>query len=519
LPPEVTQLKTLQTLALDKNKFTLFPLEIIFLTGLQDLSLADNQLTWIPPEIGRLRNLRHLNLSKNRLTQIPIEIRQLSDLSTLWLESNLLGQVPAEIAYLTRLVLLDLRNNCLTSLPTQIGEMRWLQVAAEGYARLGTDGLLVEGNPLPHPYPELIAAGRPEATRNVLAWLRGELDLGSLPPPSHVDDTDLPTALPPPSRYLHVEVGPEGQIDFVPPEALDADGNNLPQLRRLHPGLRDLARELLGSMPRENTQHPILQRRCEAYLALIDQSLEEVDFNRLYFEGIRLDRARQRDSELVATRELAPLPADAAEALDSLLDAHGAFIMATAVGAAALPDQAEYEATPAERRLQRDEARAATRAILDEDGIRISPRLRDAAEAAAEGIEQGSNPIRSGAAGATLLRSLTAAVIGSAACGAPALVGYIALGPGGTILGGAAALPVFKALENTSVFKTARGYITERIEHVTEVQAGRLLDAFRKANEAVIRIEPVLRRMSHRQGFGFIGPWLDRMKPPPKDDA
>ncbi len=518
LPPEIASLSALRTLFLDGNQLTDPPPEIASLTALQSLDLSNNQLTDLPPEIASLNALQTLSLNNNQLTDLPPVIASLTALQELHLNNNQLTDLPPEIPSLSALQSLRLEGNRLASLPAQIGELRSLEVR-EGEVRnpFAEPGLFIARNPLPVPYPRLIAPGQPAATRNVLAWLRGELDPASLPPVSDEAEPDAPGDLPSQEARPYVEIGPDGQIDFPPPEALDAEGNNLRQLRRLHPSLRDLARELIRSLPKDNIQHPALQRRCDAYLTQIDRPLEEVDFNRLYFEGIRLDRARDRDRDLVRIRELAPLPEEAAEALDSLLDAHGAFIMATAVGQEALPAQADYEATPADRRLQQAEAQAATRAILAEEGISISPRLRDAAEAAAEGIGQGSNPIRSGTADTALLRNLTAAVVASAACGAPALLGFLAAGPAGTIVGGAAALPIYKALENTKIFQAARGYFTARIDRLTEVEARRLLISLARAHAAGERIASALRPLSSRQGFGWLGQWLDRLRKAPAD--
>jgi Leucine-rich repeat (LRR) protein len=513
LPPEIARLTALQILFLSATQLSRLPPEIARLTSLGYLDLRNTQLTQLPPEIAGLTALYHLNLSNTQLTQLPPEIPRLTALRSLNLSNTQLTQLPPEIARLTALQRLDLRNTQLTELPPALGALTALAEAARGDGQPFINGLHIEGNPLPDPYPRLIAEGQPSATANVLAWLRGEPVLETLKPlPEGTGDDPAPT-LPPQQRRPHVEITAHGVFDFAPPDAFDSEGNNLRQLRRLHPGLRALGVELLAALPSGNSHHPVLHRRCAAYVALIDRALPDVNFELLYLEGIRLANARARDALDVASGELAPLPAEAEEALDSLLKAHGPFVMATAVGAEALPDEEAYEATPTERRLRREDAQATVKAIIAADGITLSPGLRDAVEGGAGEIGQGPNPARSGAAGTAQLRNLTAAILACAACAAPPLIGFVLAGPAGTIIGGAAAVPVFKAIENTKVFQAARGYMTERMDRLTEAEARQVLDSFARTHAALDQLEPALRRLGDRRGFEWIGPWLDWIRP------
>ncbi|MGH3823802.1 MAG: leucine-rich repeat domain-containing protein [Pseudonocardiaceae bacterium] len=112
------------------------------------LDLTHRGLTTLPPEITQLTSLHTLNLSFNQLTTLPPEINQLINLQALYLRDNHLTSLPPEINQLINLQELYLRDNQLIVLPP-------------GLAPLLRNGLRLDliGNPLPHPFPELIGRG------------------------------------------------------------------------------------------------------------------------------------------------------------------------------------------------------------------------------------------------------------------------------------------------------------------------------------------------------------------------
>jgi hypothetical protein len=95
---------------------------------------------------------------------------------------------------------------------------------------------------------------------------------------------DLPAQGPGP----HFEITKTGIVDFAPPEALDREGNNVERLRRLHPTLRDLARQLVEALGTGNIPHAHLAARIAEYRKRVDQALDAIDFTLLYVEGLRL---------------------------------------------------------------------------------------------------------------------------------------------------------------------------------------------------------------------------------------
>jgi hypothetical protein len=87
-----------------------------------------------------------------------------------------------------------------------------------------------------------------------------------------------------------------------------------------------------------------LSDRARSYNKLIDQDLEIIDFSLLYVEGVRLANAKHAADKKVVEGEL-PLDATAREALDTLLQVHGTFIMATVEGIEAVTAEERYRRT------------------------------------------------------------------------------------------------------------------------------------------------------------------------------
>jgi hypothetical protein len=65
-------------------------------------------------------------------------------------------------------------------------------------------------------------------------------------------------------------------------------------------------------------------------------------------EGVRLANAEKAAVEKVSEKELPAITIDAREAIDSLLQVHGTFMMATVEGLAAITEEERYKRTPQE---------------------------------------------------------------------------------------------------------------------------------------------------------------------------
>ncbi|MBW4523291.1 MAG: leucine-rich repeat domain-containing protein, partial [Scytolyngbya sp. HA4215-MV1] len=121
LPPEIVQLRSLQSLELSNNSLSTLPPEIVQLTSLQSLYLRNNSLSTLPPEIVQLRSLQSLYLGSNALSTLPPEIVQLKSLQSLDLSSNALSTLPPEIRQMAALKTLDLRGNPVPIPPELLG--------------------------------------------------------------------------------------------------------------------------------------------------------------------------------------------------------------------------------------------------------------------------------------------------------------------------------------------------------------------------------------------------------------
>ena len=68
------QSKSVQTLILDKNQFTVFPREVFQLATLKELSLRDNKLTSLPEKVSKIRGLEILDLTGNKIPLVEIDV-------------------------------------------------------------------------------------------------------------------------------------------------------------------------------------------------------------------------------------------------------------------------------------------------------------------------------------------------------------------------------------------------------------------------------------------------------------
>jgi internalin A len=175
LPPEIGQLNALIILRLSENHLTQLPSEIGQLTNLGELYLWNNQLTTLPLELVQLDNLWKLHLGSNQITSLPPEIGQFASLRVLGLSRNQLTELPPEIGQIKSLCALDVRNNQLRRIPVEFVPLlmqmtQECRVDAERNFIMNPYMLLVDGNPLVSPPPEVVEQGH-EA---ILAYLQDE---------------------------------------------------------------------------------------------------------------------------------------------------------------------------------------------------------------------------------------------------------------------------------------------------------------------------------------------------------
>jgi hypothetical protein len=110
------------------------------------------------------------------------------------------------------------------------------------------------------------------------------------------------------------------------------NGNDTKKLEQLFPLLRSLSGELIEMFDASNVPYEYLGKRARAYNALIMEDLDDIDFTRLFVEGVRLENAARVSEQ----SGLAVPDSHVRELIHSLLSIHFWFIDASAEGTALL---------------------------------------------------------------------------------------------------------------------------------------------------------------------------------------
>lgn len=317
LPPELGSLTGLLALTASQNKLAIVPDSLARLTRLGFLDLGQNKFGEFPSVILALTSLRHLYFEHNLLKQLPPQIGTLTNLETLSLTGNRLSSLPAETGRLHQLHQLNLRNNQLTDLPKELGSLNRLAEAARQDSPPIIYGAQIDGNPLPHPYPLLINQGQPETTVNVLAWLRGELDIASIESvsaasnPEELSETEIEGALE--QRPASFRFGMRGgKIDALPeqPTIIDID-----VAKDLQSELLSKARVLETRLQQTNSD-PRVRSSTARLISELEKDLGEIRPGVLLSRSRSIEADRNAFDSEDARRELFP---DAIAVMDDVL--------------------------------------------------------------------------------------------------------------------------------------------------------------------------------------------------------
>jgi hypothetical protein len=315
------------------------------------------------------------------------------------------------------------------------------------------------------------------------------------------DLPDFPTQGPGP----HFELTKAGVIDFVPPEALDREGNNVERLRRLHPTLRDLARQLAKALGTGNVPHAHLAARMEAYRTRVDQPLDRIDFTLLYVEGVRLANAEKAAIEKVAEGELPPLRETDREELETLLQLHGTFMLATIAGAELTAAEQRYRRRPAEEREYRAAAVDFAASLQNQPDV-INPDTAAFVLGAAEQIGHGANPERSGVVGTTTVLNVGITLAAVAAVPGLPFMGNLIAGTPGLIAGGAAAYITSEIVKRSRPFAAVIAPIIAKLDREVD---------FRKFKNFLLSVEQKMRRLAnYNEQFSWLNNALHWIKGP-----
>ncbi len=381
------QIQTLEHLACNYSEISdLSP--IINSQGLKYLYCESTNLSDLGP-IERLPRLEHFDCDHTQVTDVS-PLANVNTLTQLSCEDCNISFLPARFGRLSRLRKLNLRKNKLSFLPRELGDVLELEQAARTGAKSHGDlGLLLEGNPLEDSLKTLIAPGQPWATINVLRWLRAEpieseaREADPPAPPESVVDTP---AIPEQGAGPRVVLDQTGRLVFAKPSDLDAKGNNRNRLEALHPALREAAADLAKALQDHpsNLRNERLLQKAEAYRALVDLPLDEVNFARLYGAGMQLLNAaaatrRALEAGRADVPDLTPLQDECLENIENL---HPPFVLASRDGAEMLADQTTIKLTADHVEEIKEAGEALGKALLqrpDLAALEIGKTMRDAA--------------------------------------------------------------------------------------------------------------------------------------------
>jgi hypothetical protein len=352
-------------------------------------------------------------------------------------------------------------------------------------------------------------AGAESVNTEIAARLRSYVLLGETVRLNEIEPPQIPTQ----GYGPHFEIGENGVINFAPPQALDRQGNNVVRLAKLHPILLALSSDLVEALGHGNLPHRYLRDRAEAYRAIIDQSIESVDFARLYVEGVRLANAMRA---ALADEELPRLEHPIQESLDSLLQLHGTFVLETVEGIEIIAAEERYRRTPQEELEYRAAAVSFAKSLQDEPGL-IDPKAASFVLETAEEIGRGANPERSGAVASGTVKNVAIVVSTAGALGA-LFSAAVASGSPALIVGSAVSALVFgEGLKRSKAFAAVAGLITRGLDRASETDIASIVstirERFRPQLKLVLRIEPQLRRLATQHDeFNWLNRTLDWIK-------
>lgn len=336
----------------------------------------------------------------------------------------------------------------------------------------------------------------------VNAWIKMELAkleaIQSEPPP-------IPVPVPGP----HVEIDLEtGAIVPARTESIDAAGNHVSKLKTLHPQIRQLSSALLDVLNRSNEQ-PELRDAVARYRELVDQRLEEIDFDRLWGEGVFLEEAAAAAERRITDPMREPLGDTCLAYLNTLNRVHGPFILASRAGQENLAAANAYELRPEEQRQQKAAAEELAIAFRANPEV-FAPETAALYATVIAQTDSSIHPERSAAFKAGAGQNIVVALSSGAAIGT--MIGFAAFetGPVGGAMAASAALPVIEGLKKSKPFLATSGLVTKKIDEIGEMDlvelASRLRSVpFRKYRQFVLDHEELLRRFA---GTRKQGAWL-----------
>jgi Leucine-rich repeat (LRR) protein len=518
----IVGLRQLRELVCDSTRVS----DLSPVAGLKQLDYLDCSGTEVAnlSPIAGLQQLRHLACSDTQVSDLA-QITGLKNLTTLVARNCLVTSLPHEINQLERLQLLDLMSNKLRTLPREFAELKNLENASKYLASgASSSGLFLEGNPLEDPLPELIAPGQPQATANVLRWLRGEPIAPEAKEPDQstpAESSDNPPAIPEQGAGPRVVLDPTGRLIFAKPRDLDAKGNDRNRLEALHPGLREAAADLAKALQDHpsNLRNERLLQKAESYRALVDLPLEEVDFARLYAAGMQLLNAagatrRALEAGRADVPDLTPIQDECLENIENL---HPPFVLASRDGAEMLADQTSIKLTADHVEVIKEAGEALGEALLQRPDL-AAPEIGKTMRDAAAEIGQGENAARDAVNAVSSTRNTVIVAVWVATAVSLPTIGSGLAGVPGAVSGGLLGYFLGESVKGSGHFKNMAKRGSQLIDASAEID---LLARGEEWRKLLIQNSRYLRNMMHVPKFEWLKPvidWLKRNSPPDKKE-
>jgi hypothetical protein len=270
---------------------------------------------------------------------------------------------------------------------------------------------------------------------------------------------------------------------------------------------------LVGALGKGNIPHWHLRDRAQAYQAIIEKDIENIDFSLLYVEGVRLSNAERA---AVSGNELPVLDPPVREAVDTLLQLHGTFILATADGLEAIAAEERYRRTPHEEREYRTAALDFAQSLQDEPQI-IDPIAASFVLGAAEEIGKGANPERSGTVATGTIKNVAITVSTAASLAAISAAAIASASPALIVGAGATVLVVGEGLKKSKPFAAVAALVSKGLDQASETELASALrnvrERFKPHLRFILLAEPQLRHLAgQREEFKWLIHALDWIK-------
>jgi len=311
--------------------------------------------------------------------------------------------------------------------------------------------------------------------------------------------------IPAPGAGIHIELNETGVLDFAPPADIDAEGNNKRRLNSLHPEIRDLASSLAAALARSNA-FPGLARIAARYEELVTRELEEVDFAQLYALGVRLFNSAAAAQRAIDIDGYPPLSLDADEALQSLLQLHGQFVMASREGLEMLDLEERLRLTPEEVEELRQAGQDLGRELEARPDL-ATPAVAAAINDQSAEIGLGTNAARGTASGYGIIRNTVISIIATASVVALPIAGAAFGGWTGMVGGGLLGLFGAEAVKKSKAFTSITARLTASLDQLSVAEAAELLTRLRSYLEFVRANLTTMERLA-RSGEGMA--WIMR---------